>query len=156
MHLFGDLSGVFLDGLHIFGRNMYRWNDAGRVTGMYAGQLNMLHYCRDKGVSAVTDGICLTFHGMIQETVDQDRTIRSYTDSSLHIAGHALIIVNHFHTAAAQYVGRTNHDRISDLSRDGQSFLYGRGHTGFRHGDLQLFHHGAEQIAVLGQVDDGR
>ena len=154
MHFLGDLSGVFLDGLYIFGRNMYRRNDAGRVTGMYTGQLNMLHYCRNKGIGAVADGIGLTFHGMIQETVDQDRTIRSYTDSGLHIADHAFVIVNHFHTAAAQDIGRTNHNRISDLSRDGQSFFYGRGHTGLGHGDLQLLHHGTEQIAVLSQINN--
>ena len=67
---------------------------------MYSCQLNMLHNRRHKGMCPIADGIRFTFHGMIQETVDEDRAVGSNADCGLHIARHAFIIVNHFHTAS--------------------------------------------------------
>ena len=76
-------------------------HNAGGIPGVNAGQLNMLHDCRDIGVGAVADGVGLAFHGMVQETVDEDGAVRRYAHGGSHIALHALIVINHFHAAAA-------------------------------------------------------
>ena len=116
---------------------------------MHAGQLDVLHNRRNESVGAVADGVRLTFHGMIQETVDENRTIRCHSNSSFHVANHSFFIVNDFHATATQHVGRTNHNRITDSVRCGKGFLHSGCHTGFRHRNLQLLHHSAEQISVF-------
>ena len=78
---------------------------------MNTGQFNMLHNSRYKGMCTIADGICLTFCSMIQETVNQDWSVRCHTYCSCHIADHALIIIDNFHTAAAKNIGRTYHNR---------------------------------------------
>ena len=58
---------------------------------MYAGKLDMLHNSRNKSMVAVADRICFTFRCMIQETVDQNRTVRCYTYCCFHVSFHAFI-----------------------------------------------------------------
>ena len=74
-HFLCDFSGVFLDGFDILFRNMSGRNDACGVTGVYACKLDMLHNSRNKGMCAVTDGICFTFHCVIQEAVNQNGSV---------------------------------------------------------------------------------
>ena len=156
MHLLGDLSGIFLDGLQIFRGNVHGRNDAGGVSGMDACQLNVLHDRRHKGVGTVADGIRLTFHGVVQETVDEDGAVRGDAYGGLHISHHALVVVHHFHAPAAQHVGGAHHHRIADLSGNLQGFFHRGGHAGFRHGNRQFFHHFPEQIPIFRQIDDCR
>ena len=92
----------------------------------------------------------------MEEAVDQDRAVGCDADCSRHIVCHLLIVVNDFHAASAKDVGRAHHDRVADLLRDGLGFFNGGRHTRLGHGDAQLFHHGAEMVAVLCQVNDGR
>ena len=156
MHFLSNLSGVLLDRLHILRRDVYGRDDASGVTGVNAGQLDMLHHCWNKRMGAVADGIRLALQGMIQEPVDKDRSVRGNAHCSLHISYHALIIIDHFHTPTAEYIGRTYHYRITDLCCDCQSILDGNRHSGLRHGNLQLVHHCAEQVSVLCKIDHCR
>ena len=71
---------------------------------MYAGKLNVLHYGRNEGMCAIAYGIGLTLEGVVKETVNEDRAVRCYTDSSFHIVAHALVIIYHFHSASAKNV----------------------------------------------------
>ena len=107
-------------------------------------------------MGSVCNGICLTFQCVMQETVDEDRTIRCNADSSLHITGHALIIIYDFHAASAKDVGRTNHNGITDPVRNPDRFFHGGSHSCFRHGDIQFVHDGTELISVLSQIDNSR
>ena len=123
---------------------------------MHSSKFNMFHDCRHKGIAAVTDGVGFTFQSVVQETIDQDRTIWRHSDSGFHIFCHTLIVIDNFHASAAQYIGRADHNRISDSTGDGDGLFYSGGHTGFRHGNFQLVHHLPEQIPVLSQIDHGR
>ncbi len=105
-------------------------------------------------MGSVADGIGFALGRMIQEPVDQDRTVGRYADSGRHIIRHAFIIIHDFHAASAENVGRTHHDGIADAVRDRDGILYGDGHAGFGHRDLQLLHHLTEQIPVFRQIDD--
>ena len=50
-------------------------NHAGRVAGMDAGQFDVLHDRRNKGVRAVRDCVRLGFDGIFQELIDQNRPV---------------------------------------------------------------------------------
>lgn len=76
-------------------------NDAGRISGMNARKLDMLHNGRNKSMGTVTDGVGFTFHGMVQETVNEDGAVGGYAYRGFHIACHAFLIIYNFHTSAA-------------------------------------------------------
>ena len=65
MHLFGDLSGVFLDGCQLLVRDVLGRDHTCRVTGVDTCQLNVLHNRRYISVGTVADGICLALQSMI-------------------------------------------------------------------------------------------
>ena len=135
---------------------MNRRDNAGAVSGMDAGELNVLHNGGNKCVCSVADRICLAFQCMIQETVDQDRAVGCHADGCIHISLHTLIIIDDFHASSTKHVGRTNHNRITDLVSDFHSLIHGSCHACFRHRDLQLIHHRTELVTVLCQINDSR
>ena len=115
---------------------MYGRDDAGGVSGMYAGKLDMLHNRWNECVGSVADRVCFALEGVVQEPVDQDRTVRRYANGSLHVSFHAFVIIDHFHAAAAKNVRWADHNRIADLSGNSQCFFNGGCHTRFRHRNL--------------------
>ena len=114
----------------------------------------MLHDRRDIGFFTVADRVCFALECMVQEAIDQDRAVGRNAYGSVHVADEVLVVVDHFHTASAKHVGRTHHDGVADAMRDRESVIYRNGHVGFRHGNAQLVHHGAETVTVFGEVDD--
>ena len=123
---------------------------------MYTGKLDMFHNRRNKCMIAVADRICLTLGCMAQETVDQDRAIRCHTFCCFHIDSQIFRIVYHFHATSAQYIGRTNHNRITDLFCNRKCLIHIHCHTCFRHRNTQFVHHRTEQISVFCHIDDFR
>ena len=123
---------------------------------MYTCKLDMLHNRRYKCVSSIADRIRLTLQCMIQETVNQDWTVRCYTNCCLHVVSHCHIIVDYFHSTSAKYVRWANHNRITDLACDLYCLFYGCSHSRFRHRNLQLIHHCTELISVLCKIDNRR
>ena len=123
---------------------------------MDAGQFDVFHDRRHKGVLAVGDGVRFTFQRVVQEPVNKDGTVRGYADSRRHVVFHLLVVVDHFHAPAAQYKGRAHHDRIADAVGQFNGLFHRAGHTGFRHGNTQFVHDFAELIPVFRQVDDFR
>ena len=91
---------------------------------------------------------------MVQETVDENGPVRRDAYSSLHVSGHAFFVIYDFHPSSAKHIGRAHHNRITDSFCNRKSLLHSGSHAGFRHGDLQLIHHGAELIAVFCQIYD--
>ena len=156
MHFLRDAAGIVLDFFKVFRPDMLCRKDAGGIAGMYAGKFNMLHNGRHIGVGAVRDGIRLALKRMIQEAVDQDRSIRCHADSRVHIFCHGVIVIHDFHTASAKYVGWTDHDRIADFACDFLRFGDSRSHSGLRHRNAELVHHAAEKVAIFREVDDLR
>ena len=154
MQLLCDLSGVVFQSFDLLFCQSSRGNDTSRVTGVNTSQLDMLHNCRNKYVLAIADRICFTLGCMMQETVNQDRTVRSYADSCSHIEGHRFIVMNNLHAAAAKYIGRTNHNRITDLLSNSKCFLNIRCHASFWHRDVKLLHHCTEEITILCHIDN--
>ena len=129
MHFLRDLAGIFLDRLQIILRDMSGRNDARGVAGVNTCQLDVLHDGRNISVRAVTDGVCLALHSVIEESVDQDRAVGRHTDSGEHVVLHGVIVIDNFHSASAQDVGRTDHDGIADGIGDRCRFFHSGGHS---------------------------
>ncbi|CDD34980.1 putative uncharacterized protein [Roseburia sp. CAG:309] len=123
---------------------------------MYSCQLNMLHNSRYKSMFAICDRICLAFHRVTKETVDQDWTVRCHAYGCCHILFQAFRIIDYFHTTSAEYIRWTHHNRITDLICNFKCFFHIYCHTCFRHWNVQFFHHAAEQITVFCHINDLR
>ena len=96
---------------------------------MDTGLFNVLHNGRNKSVGAVRDGICLTFQRVLQEFVHEDGTFRCHINGCCHVVTEHIVIIYHFHSAAAQYIGRTNHHRIADAVCDFQCLIHIDSHS---------------------------
>ena len=105
---------------------------------------------------AVGDGVRFAFRRVLKELVDQNRPFRRHIFRFFNIFHKHVFVADDFHAAAAQHEGRTDHQRISDLMRDGAGLLQVARHAGTRHRDAKLLHHLAEQVAVFRHVDRRR
>ena len=123
---------------------------------MDAGQFNVFHHRRNKGVRAVGNGVGFGFNGVFQKLIDQNRPLRRDTDGGIDITPKHLFIMNNFHAASAQHIRGAQHQRIADAAGDFERLFQVAGHAGFGHGDAQLVHHVAETVAVFGQIDGFR
>ena len=155
MHLLCNLSRILFNDLHVLLRDVLGRNDTSGVSGVNACKLNVLHYGRNKGMRSVADGICLTLCCMVEESVDQDRSVGCYANGCIHIAREVHVVIYDLHAAAAKYVGRTNHNGEANLMGNLQCLFHGRSHARLRHRDLQLIHHCTEQVSVLSEVNHG-
>ena len=154
MEGFGNLPGVILDGCQVFLGDGHRRDDAGGVTGVDTGKFHVFHHGRDVNVFTVGEGVGFAFESVVEEAVDEERTIRGHADGLRHVFAEHVLVVDDFHAAAAMHEARADHHRIAtDLLDASEGFVDVRGHAAFRHRDAELVHHLAEQVAVFGDVD---
>ena len=146
-------SVVLIDRINVLRGDANGGNHAGGVAGVNAGQLNMLHHRRNKGVLAVGEAVGLHFDGIVQKTVDQNRSLRRNINRRRQVLAEHFFVVNHFHRPAAEHEGRSHHQRISDSLGDGQGLFQVDRHSGFRLRNTKPLHRLPEPVAVLGQVD---
>lgn len=151
---FSNLAGIILDGGEVFLRDGHRRDDAGGVTGVDTGKFHVFHHGRDVNVFAVREGIGFAFQSVVEEAVDEERTVRGHAHGLRHVFSEHVFVVDDFHAATAKHETRADHHRVAtDLLDASEGFVDVRGHAAFRHGDFQLVHHLAEQVAVFGDVD---
>ena len=101
MHLLRDSAGVILDCLYLVESQVSGRKDTCRVSGVDSCQLDVLHNSRNEYVLAVADSICLTLGRMVEETVNQNRAVRSHAYCLLHVEGHSVVVVYNLHAASA-------------------------------------------------------
>ena len=151
---FGNLASVILDGRKIFLGDGHRRDNAGGVTGVDTGKFHVFHHGRDVNVFAVGEGVGFAFESVVEEAVDEERTVRGHADSLGHVFAEHVLVVDDFHAAAAKHEARTDHHRVAtDLLDASEGFVDAGGHAAFRHRDAELVHHLAEQVAVFGDID---
>ena len=151
---FGNLPGVILDGGEVFLGDGHRRDDAGGVTGVDTGKFHVFHHGRDVNVFAVGEGVGFAFQSVVEEAVDEERTVRGHAHGLRHVFAEHVLVVDDFHAAAAKHEARADHHRVAaDLLDASEGFVDVRGHAAFRHRDAELVHHLAEQVAVFGDVD---
>ena len=151
---FGNLTGVIFDGCQVFLRDSHRRDNAGGVTGVDTGKFDVFHHGRDVNVFTVGEGVGFAFQSVVEEAVDEERTVRGHAHGLGHVFAKHVFVVDDFHAAAAKHEARANHHRVAtDLLDASEGFVDVRGHAAFRHRDAELVHHLAEQVAVFGDVD---
>jgi len=116
-------------------------------------QLDMLHDGGNEGVGTVGDGVGLHLDGVFQKLVDENGPLRGYPHGRRHIAFQHLLVVDHLHPPSPEDVGGTDHEGVADPRRHGEGLGEVAGHARLRHGNPQFFHHDAEPVPVLRQVD---
>ena len=151
---FGNLAGVILNRSKIFLRDGHRRDNAGGVTGVDTGKFHVFHHGRDINVFAVGEGVGFAFQSVVEEAVDEERTVRGHTHGLGNVFAEHVLVIDDFHAATAKHEARANHHRVAtDLLDTGESFVNVRGHAAFRHRDAELVHHLAEQVAVFSDID---
>ena len=121
---------------------------------MDTGKFHVFHHGRDVNVFAVGEGVGFAFESVVEEAVDEERTVRGHADSLGHVFAEHVLVVDDFHAAAAKHEARTDHHRVAtDLLDASEGFVDAGGHAAFRHRDAELVHHLAEQVAVFGDID---
>ena len=151
---FSNLPGVILDGREVFLGDGHRRDDAGGVTGVDTGKFDVFHHGRDVNVFTVGEGVGFAFESVVEEAVDEERTIRGHAHSLRHVFAEHVFVIDDFHAAAAKHEARADHHRVAtDLLDASEGFVDVRGHAAFRHRDAEPVHHLAEQVAVFGDID---
>ena len=131
----GQGACVTLDlGDHL-GRQALGRERAGRVAGVDARLLDVLHHAADDHLSStVADGVDVDLHRVLQEAVHEDGALGGHPSlpaegpSALsHQAGHHVahgpVVVHDLHGPAAEHVARANEHRVTNLGRDGDRLL---------------------------------
>ena len=147
------------DGL---GAKRMRRQGAGRIAGMDAGLLDMLHDAGDEGVAAVGDAVDVDLDGVGQIAVDQERPLVRHCEfrrpvegggETRHVAIELGAVVDDLHGPPAQHIGRPDHDRIADLVGDGAGALRAGRDAAARLADPQAVEQLLEAVAILGEID---
>ena len=131
-------------------------NDAGRIARVDAGQFDMLHDRRDKGIRPVGNGVGLGLDRVVEKLVDQDRPLGGKGHGRFHVAGQHHLVHDDFHAAPAQHIGGTHHQWITDIRGNRPGFRQTAGHSRGRLGDAQLAHDHAKPVTIFRQVDGVR
>ena len=130
---------------------------------MDAGLLDVLHDAGDIGVVAVGDAIDVDLDGVGEIAVDQQRPLVRHREfrrpveiggEPRDIAVELRAVVDDLHGAAAEHIGRPDHDRIADRRRRSRApspALVAM--PLLRLAQLELLEQLLEAVAVLGEVD---
>ena len=130
-----------------------RRQGTGAVTGMDTGKLNMFHNAADHDLLTVAQRVHINLGGVVQEFIDQNRSLRGHGHGLAHIASQARLVIHQFHGPAAQDIGGTDQHRIGDGLGNGHGFLNRPGRAVGRLPEAKLFEQQLEPFAVLGPVN---
>src|SRR5262245_10490593 len=132
------LAAELVDGLLV---ERVRRQRAGRVAGMDAGFLDVLHDAGDHRLLAVGEAVDVDLDGVGEIAVEQQRALRRHHKlrRPVEIAGEPRdvavelrAVVHDLHGAAAQHIGRPDHDRIADLLGDRARLFWRLGDAALR------------------------
>ena len=109
----------------ISARQAVRRQRAAGIAGVHAGLLDVLHDAADQHVLAVADRIDVHLDGDVEEPVEQHRAVVGHLHRVVHVGAQVVLVVDDFHGAAAEHVGRPHHQRKADLARQRDGLLLG-------------------------------
>ena len=126
---------------------------AGRVAGVDAGLLDVLHHATEIELAAVVERVDVDLHGVVEELVDQHRVLRGDLGGPVDVGGQGGLVVDDLHPAAAEHVRGPHQHRVADHLGDPLRLGEGAGHPVLRGGQAGLGQHLPERASLLGQVD---
>ena len=116
----------------------------------------MLHHPANDHIGSITQAVHIHLRGILEETVDQNRTVRAGFDRRADVAAEILRRINNLHGAASEHKGRTHQHRIPHPLGHGQGLvLVGRG-AALRGVQAEPVQHGGKVFAILGHLNARR
>ena len=97
----------------VFARHLLGRQNAGRVTRVNAGLLDMLLNSSDHDSGFICESVDIEFDGPLEKLVDEDRFFGRGVYRRTHILVERLLIIDDRHRPAAKDETRTHHDRIT-------------------------------------------
>ena len=94
---------------------------------MHARLLYMLHDAADEHFFTITDAVNIDFDSQIEEAIQQHRAVIGHFHRLIHIDTQIIFVMDNFHRAAAQDIGRPHHQRVTHLGRNSHGLLYSSG-----------------------------
>ena len=120
---------------------------------MDTGLFDVLHHAADSDFFAVGDGIDVHFYGVIQEAVQKYRRIEGNLDGFAHVAFEFASVVHDIHSAAAEHIARTNHQRIADFVSQTNGLFFGTSSSVGRLMKTEVLQQMLEAFTVFSRVD---
>ena len=134
-------------------RNVDSRQHAGRVSGVDAGFLDVLHDAANDDVLSVGERVDVDFDGILQELVDEDGAVVGILHRLFHILHDGVFVEGDHHGAAAENVGGTDEDGESDLARGFDRLFWRSDHRAGSLRDIEFFEQFTEALAILGEID---
>src|SRR5690606_2544826 len=129
---------------------------ARRVSGVDASLLNVLHDGADHHVGAVGHRVHVDLDSAVEEVVQQHGAVVGDFHRVTQVTLELFFLVDDLHSTTAQYIGGAHYQRIADLVRGGDGFVFAA-HSGVRRlTQVQALDHLLEALAVFGTVDSLR
>ena len=130
-----------------------RRQQAGRVAGMDAGFLDMLHDAADIDVIPVAQRIDINLDGIVQEAVDENRIISRNDDRVAHVALEIGFMMHNFHRPATEDVWTAGSPPAVPLRRQWRGLLRPVGNAVLGLQKTEVIDQFLETFAVFGQVN---
>ena len=102
------------------GAERVRRQHAGRVAGVDAGLLDVLHDPADPDVLAVADRVDVDLDRVLEEAVEEDLALRL---RAREVVGEHRLVVGELHRAPAEHVARAHEQREADARAGGERLL---------------------------------
>ena len=116
--------------------------------------LDVFHDTRNMHVAGdVADGIDINLDRIAQIAIDQHRVVARYLHRVGDVVGQPCFVVDDFHGATTQDVGRADHHWVSDFGGDAYRFVAGTGDPVGRLPKIQLPQKRLEPLPVFRKVD---
>ena len=114
----------------------YGGGDAGAISGVDAGTLDMLHDPSHHHEFTVRDRVDVHLTGPLDEVVNQDRgRFREFGVYLLEVALKLFTVPDDLHSAPSEDVAGPDHDGVADLGREGLGIVGPVGRAAPRLGD---------------------
>ena len=120
---------------------------------MDSGKLDVLHHRCHIDVLTVTDGIDFALDGVVEETVDEHRVLRTHLNCLNGVTFEHLLLIENSHAATAENEARTHHHGITDLAAEGDCLIETAGGSAFGLADIECEHTLTEILSVFGKTD---
>ena len=129
---------------------------ASGVTRVNTCLLNVLHDRADHYISTVAHCIDIHLDGTVEEVIEQHRAVVGHFHGVTQVTLELFFFVNDFHRTTAQHVGRTNHQRVTNLAGSTNGFIFTAYGCVWRLTQVQALNHLLEALAIFSAVDSIR
>ena len=126
---------------------------AGRVAGVDAGLLDVLHHPAQVELGAVVERVDVDLDRVVEEPVDQHRVGRGDLGGPLDVGGQGALVVDDLHAPPAEHVATGGPAPGSRSRRRSPGPRRRTGHAVLGRRQAGLGQHLAERAPFLGQVD---